>query len=162
MYKSTPIWKSWLPALIWLGLIAIESGNGLSAGNTTRILYPLFHFLTGVDPVRFEEWHYYLRKLGHFVGYFVLSVLLFRAWRATLPLPRLSNWSGHWARIAWFMSTLVACLDEWHQTFLATRGGKLEDVLLDAGAALAAQFAIYGYLKLQELRAGPMVSSRPG
>jgi VanZ family protein len=157
--KSTPIWKTWLPALLWLALIIIQSSNSLSASNTRRILYPLFHFLTGVDPARFAEWHYHLRKLGHFVGYFVLSALLFRAWRASLPLPAFSRWSLHWARIAWFMAALVACLDEWHQSYIISRGGSVGDVLLDAFAAFTAQVLIYGYLKLREPRTVSIVGS---
>ena len=73
--------KEWIAASLWLGLIVVESTNALSAGNTSRILYPIFHFFTGVDPVRFQLWDYYIRKIGHVVGYFGLSVLLFRAWR---------------------------------------------------------------------------------
>jgi len=55
--------KEWTAAILWLGLIAIESTNLLSATNTSRILYPIFHFFTGVDPVRFVLWDYYIRKI---------------------------------------------------------------------------------------------------
>ncbi len=134
--------KEWTAAVLWLGLIAVESTNLLSAANTSRILYPIFHFFTGVDPVRFVLWDYYIRKIGHFVGYFGLSVLLFRAWRATLPFASPSRWSIQWARISFFMTALVASLDEWHQTYLTSRSGSLYDVLLDSFAALAAQILI--------------------
>jgi len=142
--------KAWIAALLWLGLIAGESTNFASAENTGRILYPILHFLTGVSPFRFLVWHFYIRKTGHFVGYFALSFLLFRAWRATLPLPCASPWSIQWARISFFMSALVACLDEWHQTYLPSRTGNLQDVLLDSSGALAAQIVIF--LLLHRLR----------
>jgi VanZ family protein len=135
--------KTWTAAILWLGLIAVESTNYLSAANTSRILYPIFHFFTGVDPVRFEVWDYYIRKIGHFVGYFGLSWLLFRAWRLTLSLPEMPDWSLRWAAIAFVMSAFVAALDEWHQTHLISRTGTLRDVLLDSSAALAAQIAIF-------------------
>ncbi|HKD02812.1 MAG TPA: VanZ family protein, partial [Terriglobales bacterium] len=48
-----------------------------------------------------------------------------------------------WAGIAFFMTALVACLDEWHQTFLPSRTGTLHDVLLDSTAAFAAQLMIF-------------------
>ena len=121
----------------------MESTNLLSATNTSRILYPIFHFFTGVDPVRFVLWDYYIRKIGHFVGYFGLSVLLFRSWRATLPFANPSRWSMQWARISFFMTALVASLDEWHQTYLTSRSGSLHDVLLDSSAALIAQILIF-------------------
>jgi VanZ family protein len=135
--------KEWTAAVLWLGLIAVESTNLLSAANTSRILYPIFHFFTGVDPVRFVLWDYYIRKIGHFVCYFGLSVLLFRAWRATLPFASPSRWSMQWARISFFMAALVASLDEWHQTYLTSRSGSLYDVLLDSSAALMAQIVLF-------------------
>jgi VanZ family protein len=135
--------KEWTAAVLWLGLIAVESTNLLSAANTSRILYPIFHFFTGVDPVRFVLWDYYIRKIGHFVGYFGLSVLLFRAWRATLPFASPSRWSMQWASISFFMTALVASLDEWHQTYLTSRTGSLHDVLLDSSAALIAQIILF-------------------
>jgi VanZ family protein len=135
--------KTWIAAGLWLILIAIESTDSLSASNTSRFLYPLLHFLTGVDPLRFMVWNYYFRKIGHVAGYFGLSLLLFRAWRATIPLANASLWSVQWARIAFFMTALVACLDEWHQTFIPSRTGDLQDVLLDSTAAFAAQVVIF-------------------
>ena len=138
--------KTWIAALLWIGLIAIESTDWLSAAHTSRILYPLLHFLVGLDPVRFEMWHYYIRKLGHFVGYFALSFLLFRAWRATLHLQSASRWALRWAAIAFFMSAMVASLDEWHQTFLPSRTGAIKDVVLDSCAALTAQVLIFVFL----------------
>lgn len=134
-------------------LIAIESTDWLSSAHTSRILYPLFHFLMGLDLARFEIWHHYIRKVGHFVGYFTLSFFLFRAWRATLRLSYSSRWGLRWATIAFFMSVLVASLDEWHQTFLPSRTGALRDVFLDSSAALTAQILIF--LVLTWNRQGP-------
>jgi len=138
--------KTWIAALLWIALIAIESTDWLSAEHTSRILYPILHFLIGLDLVRFQVWHHYIRKAGHFVGYFALSFLLFRAWRATLHLPWAPRWGLRWATIAFFMSVLVASLDEWHQTFIPSRTGALSDVLLDSSAALTAQVLIFLFL----------------
>jgi VanZ family protein len=145
--------KAWIAALLWLGLIVGESTNLGSAANTSRILYPLLHFLMGLDPFRFETWHFYIRKSGHFIGYFMLSWLLFRAWKVTLPFVS-ATWSIQWARIAFFMTALVACLDEWHQTYLPSRTGALHDVVLDSTAAFVAQTVIFlgFYLRDRELR----------
>lgn len=140
------VWKTWLAVILWLILIAIESTDWLSAVNTGRILYPIFHFLTGVDPVRFVVWDYYLRKVGHFVGYFGLSYLLFRAWRVTLPMPASLRWSSYWAGPAFFMTALVATLDEWHQTYIPSRTGLFSDVVLDSTAALIGQIVIFLWL----------------
>jgi VanZ family protein len=125
----------------------IESSNAFSSENTGGMLYPILHFLTGVDPVRFEVWHHYIRKTGHFVGFFTLSWLLFRSWRATLPAIDLRAWTFQWATIAWLMATFVASMDEWHQSFLPSRTGTFHDVVLDSSAALISQIVVWWFLR---------------
>jgi VanZ family protein len=150
--------KAWIAAILWLGLILAESTNYASAENTSRFLYPLLHFLLGVSRAHFPVWQFFIRKTGHFVGYFTLSVLLFRAWRATFPFPG-TNWAIQWARISFFMSALVASLDEWHQTYLPKRTGTVHDVLLDSTAALVAQVLLFAILRSRT--AEPVYSHPP-
>jgi len=144
--------KTWVAAALWMTLIAIESTDTFSAEHTGRLLYPLLHFLMGLDLARFEVVHGYIRKCGHFVGYFALSFFLFRAWRVTLRLPWAPRWALRWATIAFFMSVLVASLDEWHQTFIPSRTGAFSDVVLDSFAALTAQLLIFLFLTLKPRR----------
>ena len=144
---NSTVWKTWLAAILWLGLIAIESTNALSAEKTSDLLYPLFHFLFGLDPVRFLPWHFVIRKTGHVIGYSILSLLFFRAWRATIQVTGGPRWSVLWAGIAFSVTALVASLDEWHQTFLPSRTGTIRDVVLDSAAALVTQVFIYAWLR---------------
>ena len=137
------ILKAWIAAILWLFLIAIESSTLLSAHNTSRVLYPLMHFLFGMDSDHFEVWHFFIRKSGHVVGYAILSILLFRAWRATLPAMNDAEWTPRWATIAILGTALVASLDEWHQSFLPSRTGRRQDVVLDTCAGIAAQILIF-------------------
>ena len=134
--------KAWIAAILWLIVIAIESSSALSAHNTSRILYPVLHFLFGLDQLRFQHWHFYIRKGGHVVGYAILSILLFRAWRATLPVVNDAKWTFRWANIAVLGTAFVASLDEWHQSFLPSRTGRVQDVILDTCAGLGAQILI--------------------
>jgi VanZ family protein len=134
--------KAWVAAGLWLILIAIESSALLSAHNTSRILYPLLHFLFGMDWEHFEVWHFFIRKSGHVVGYAILSTLLFRAWRATLPTMSDVKWTPRWATIAILGTALVASLDEWHQSFIPSRTGRWQDVVLDTCASVGAQLLI--------------------
>ena len=115
--------KAWIAAILWLIVIAIESSSLLSSGNTSRILYPLLHYLFGMDHRHFEHWHVYIRKGGHVFGYGLLSFLLFRAWRETLPDLQHRRWTLRWSVIAVLGTALVASLDEWHQSFLPSRTG---------------------------------------
>lgn len=135
--------KAWIAAILWLVVIAIESTTYLSSHNTSRILYPIFHFLFGMDWVRFEYWHFYMRKGGHVVGYAILSILLFRAWKATWPCGRETHWILRWSAIALLGTAIVASLDEWHQSFIPSRTGRWQDVVLDTCAGLAAQIALF-------------------
>ena len=146
MNQTRPkLWKAWLPAVLWLGVIALESTNLGGADNTSKILYPLLHFLFGLNLFQFEHWHHYIRKCGHFFGYAMLSWLLFRSWRASLPSMR--RWTLRWAAIAFAMTALVASLDEWHQTFLPSRTGRWQDVVLDSIAALTVQVFLWMVLR---------------
>ena len=134
--------KAWIAAILWLIVIAIESTTYLSANNTSRILYPILHFLFGVSQANFEPWHHFIRKSGHVVGYGLLSILLFRAWRETLGTPEHRRWTFRWSTLALLGTALVATLDEWHQSYLPTRTGRWQDVVLDTCAGIAAQLVL--------------------
>ena len=134
--------KAWIAAILWLIVIAIESTKYLSASNTSRVLYPILHFLFGLSWEQFEPWHFLLRKGGHVFGYGLLSILLFRAWRETLPSLHGARWTWRWASIAVFGTALVASLDEWHQSYIPSRTGTVRDVILDTCAGIAAQILL--------------------
>lgn len=134
--------KAWIAAIVWLILIGIESTALLSAANTSRILYPILHYLFHMDWERFDYWHFYIRKGGHVIGYATLSILLFRAWRATFRTLSDPKWTARWATAAVLGTALVASLDEWHQSFIPSRTGRWQDVVLDTSAGIAAQILL--------------------
>lgn len=135
--------KAWIAAILWLIVIAIESSTWLSAQHTGHILYPVLHFLFALNWEQFEHWHFLIRKGGHVFGYGLLSLLLFRAWRETLPLASGARWTFRWANIAVLGTALVASLDEWHQSFLPSRTGSVHDVILDTCAGLGVQILLF-------------------
>jgi VanZ family protein len=135
--------KAWIALILWLIVIAIESTAYLSSQNTSRFLYPLLHFLFGIDYASFEPFHFFLRKAGHVFGYGLLSILFFRAFRETLPAASGARWTFRWANIAVLGTALVASLDEWHQSYIPTRTGTVHDVILDTCAGIVAQLAVF-------------------
>jgi VanZ family protein len=141
------ILKAWIAAILWLIVIAIESSSLGSSANTGRLLYPIFHYLFHMDFGRFEVWHHYLRKGGHVFGYGLLSILLFRAFRETLPSIRHLKWTLNWASLALLGTAFVASLDEWHQSFNPARTGRWQDVVLDTCAGIAAQILIMPWMR---------------
>ncbi len=146
--RPKPDWKQWIPALIWIGVICVESTDMLSAANTGSILFAVLARVVGhVDVMTLVQWNHYLRKLGHVVGYAILSWLLFRAWRATLTSPLARLWAFPWARLAFWMTAAVASLDEFHQSFIPSRTGRWQDVVLDSAAALVMQIVLFVALR---------------
>lgn len=143
------ILKAWIAAILWLIVIAIESTTYLSAHNTSRLLFPILHFIFGVDHLHFETWHFYIRKGGHVFGYGLLSILLFRAWRETMRIPSNPRWAARWAVLAVLGTALVASLDEWHQSFIPSRTGTIHDVFLDTTAGIVAQLLVLLWIKLR-------------
>ena len=140
--------KAWIAAILWLIVIAIESSSLLSSGNTSRVLYPLLHYLFGMDHRHFEHYHFYIRKGGHVFGYGLLSFLLFRAWRETIPSRESRRWALNWAGLAVLGTAVVASLDEWHQSFLPSRTGVWQDVVLDTCAGIAVQLLVFFFYLL--------------
>jgi VanZ family protein len=74
--------------------------------------------------------------------YSVLSVLLFRAVRAPAQ-----GWNIRWAATALFLAAVFAAFDEFHQTFVPSRGPSVWDVLLDTAAAAAVQLILWLWLR---------------
>ena len=135
--------KAWIAAILWLIVICIESTAYLSAHNTSRLIFPVLHYLFGMSWEAFQPWHFLMRKGGHVFGYGLLSILLFRAWRETLPVAGNPFWTFRWANISVLGTALVASLDEWHQSFLPSRTGTVHDVILDTCAGIGAQILLF-------------------
>ena len=135
---SAPIY--WVPVFFGLSVICMESTVTMGAANTGRWLLEICHALWGqTDSPTFETVHFLLRKLGHFTGYGILSVLFYRAWYVTVGLFWKGTRSGlrlEAAGLAVFCTFLVASMDEWHQSFLAGRTSSFHDVMIDTCGAL--------------------------
>jgi VanZ family protein len=151
---SKPARRAWVPALLWLAVIAWESTSLASSEHTAGVLLPILRFFFPQITIEQAEFvNAVARKAGHFIGYAVLSLLMLRAWWSTLMLPRwatrlpslramLRSWSARAATIALMSSALVAALDEWHQAHLPGRTGTIHDVALDTMAAACVQLFV--------------------
>lgn len=88
--------------------------------------------------------HAIIRKCAHLGEYFVFGVLIFRALRA-----RQHGWRFRWACMAILLAALYAASDEFHQSFVPSRGPAVSDVLLDTEGAIAAQLVTWLALRRQ-------------
>lgn len=99
--------KYWLPALLWASIIfALSSIPNLESG-------------LGQD--------FILRKIAHILEYAILTFLLFKAFLSTGNQPRTNKILA----LAMIVAFLYALSDEYHQTFIFGRQGKLGDVGID-------------------------------
>jgi VanZ family protein len=136
----------------------IASSDLLSSGHTAVMLTYVLNLLH-VHVQNVELLNHLLRKLGHFAAYAILGGLFFRAWRATLPdwrqawrtepssgnpvgVLRQKLWTMRWSALAVSCAALAAAFDEWHQSFVPTRGSSVRDVLLDTLGAVFLQLIL--------------------
>ena len=172
--------RNWCMVAVWLGVIRVESTDMASAHNTSFVLYKV---LSVVAPhVRHESvelLNEVLRKSGHFLGYGILGALVFLALRNTNRdrlRPLLSRpwgiylrdwWRGEWVMIGILFTIAAAAYDEIHQTFIPSRKGRWQDVVIDTCGAALVQAGIYFLSKRAmkrrlELQPEPeLASSRP-
>jgi VanZ family protein len=131
-------------------MIAVGSTEQLSAQHTSTALDYLIRFL-GAHVSHLDVLDAVLRKVGHFLVYGTLGLLLFRAWRYSVPaITRLKAirfpqpaWTARWSLLAIAGAVLVAALDEFHQSFVPSRTSSIRDVALDAmGAAFFQLFLL--------------------
>ena len=156
--------RAWWPALVWIGLIAIESTDALSSNNTGDVLYRLISRLfPAVNLHDVLVLNFILRKTGHVMGYGILSLLLLRGWRRTLARARATFGRstvglvtfGRTATLAWLGTALIASMDEWHQSFIPSRTGTPRDVLLDSTAGLVFLLVAYFWLRRNRMAEVP-------
>lgn len=128
------IWV-WLPAVVACMVIFGESTRTMSASHTSSWLRPWFERVFGPVSNRFwGELHHLFRKSGHFLGYGTVCLTFLRGWLLSTADKlnwTLEKWRGRACVAAVGCTTVVASLDEWHQTMLPGRSGLLSDVVLD-------------------------------
>ena len=138
--------SAWLPVLIAICLVAIESTPYFGSDRTSGPLRHIWESLFG--PVSDRAWHIIhvlIRKSGHFTGFGLVGLTWLRAWWMTLP-------HAPFIRVeilAMIGTAIVASADEYHQSFLPNRTSSPRDVLLDCIGALAMMWVAHLILKLR-------------
>lgn len=124
--------KFWLPVLAWMIFIFIGSTDLLSGEHTSRFIGPFLRwFAPDISDATIGSVQLVVRKCGHLTEYAILAVLLYRALRQSgLRTDRI--FVG-----AFLIAALYAALDEFHQSFVASRTASPWDVAIDwLGAAI--------------------------
>jgi VanZ family protein len=132
--------SAWLPVVLGIALIVLESTELFGADHTSSPLRWLYELLFGhVSNARWGIIHHLIRKSGHFLGYGFIGLAWLRAWWMTLLRSRFL----HDAFLALLGTALLASWDEWHQGFLPNRTGSVSDVLLDCCGAITLELIVY-------------------
>ena len=132
--------KYWVPVILWMSFIFWMSSETFSSQNTASILEPVLRFLVPrISPQRIDLVHAFFRKAGHMIEYFILSLLLFRAFRGNSA----SSWNWKWPSLSLVILVLWAVLDEFHQSFVPTRTASAVDVGIDTAGGSLAQLVIF-------------------
>jgi VanZ family protein len=137
--------SAWIPVLVCVAAIALESTKTFGADHTTGPLQRFFEWLLHRHFTQPQWWrlHLTIRKAGHFTGYGILSIAWFRAfwmtWRTAAPFSR-RLWTSH--GLAMLGTLLIALSDEVHQLFLPNRSGSIVDVGIDCLGGLTMQILV--------------------
>jgi VanZ family protein len=124
--------KYWLPVLAWMVFIFIGSTDLLSAEHTSRFIGPFLHwFAPDISEATVSSVQLVVRKCAHLTEYAILAALLLRAFRQHQP--RVARALA----MSFFIASVYAALDEFHQSYVASRTGSPWDVLIDCIGALA-------------------------
>lgn len=157
LYPSTrDLARNWWPVAVWLVVIRLESTDYASSANTFGLLYQISVAIFGrIDPGVLLTLNSIGRKSGHFIGYAILSWLVFLALKYTHRdrlKPVLQRrwiaffrdiWQFDWAVIAVLFSLITASFDEIHQALVPSRTGRWQDVAIDTAGAVGMQLLLY-------------------
>ncbi len=136
------------PLLLWMGFIWFASTGEFSAANTSRIIRPLLLWLfPDIGPAELARVHFMVRKTAHFTEYALLAFLAARALVASSKRVLRKNWF----LIALLLVASYALLDEYHQSFVATRTASIYDSLIDISGGLTA-LLLYALWRLRKVK----------
>jgi VanZ family protein len=126
-------WWRYGPPVVWAILIFIGSGDILSGSNTGGFVLKVLHWLLPhASEATLNAIHFSIRKGGHLTEYAILAGLTARAFQTS---------SLDFLRRGWFWAALgviavYSLSDEFHQSFVPSRGASLHDSMIDCVGGL--------------------------
>lgn len=160
VFRPSSLLARYGPVVLWVGVIFFASTGNLSASNTSRIIRPLLLWLfPDITEASLLQAHFLVRKSAHFTEYAVLALLAARAFLTSSN----DNLRRRWPAAAFALVAACALLDEYHQSFYATRTGTIYDSLIDMTGGATALALLLVWRSYRERRAEknpPRVSAR--
>jgi VanZ family protein len=129
-------------------VISYASTDAFSASHTSVIILPVLHWLFPFASAEtLERAHFFIRKSAHFSEYFIFSLFLMRGMCGNDQ-----GWKLRWAICALAIAAGYSGLDEYHQSFVASRTASPWDSLLDTTGAAAAQIVLWLWVRFHARR----------
>jgi VanZ family protein len=145
-----------LPAILFVGIVAVEGTQRFSIENTADLLAPFwFRHVRNLPYQRYWEFVEAVRKLGHLAGYglitlvFFVTVHAFFRRRADRSGWTVKNHAAGWALV---LTMALGTADEIHQRFVPQRTSTVTDVGFDVCGGYFALMLLFAGLRLRENR----------
>jgi VanZ family protein len=135
------VWR-YGPLVAWMVFMFFASTGALSGENTSRIVRPLLLWLfPDISDEKIALAHFVTRKVAHFLEYGVLAFLAARAFSSSsAPLLR-----RRWFLISLLLVVIYSISDEYHQSFVPSRGASIYDSVIDTLGGLTALLLYYAW-----------------
>lgn len=130
-----------VPLVLWMGLIFAASTDRGSSAHSRPLVASILRrvapsLAARMSPETVDRVDFLLRKAGHVCEYGILGFLALRAFRGGRPGKATPQEIGMSLAVA----IGFAASDEWHQSFVPSRGATPVDVLYDAAGATSGVF----------------------
>lgn len=130
---STRITHYWIPVLVMLMIQYTFSTSAFSSDETSRFIVPLLKvLLRDPTPEQLQFWHHVVRKAAHVTEYCILGLLVYRAFKVDVAK------ALNVGTLTVIFVAVAATLDEFHQSFVLSRGSSVFDVGWDCIGGLIA------------------------
>lgn len=145
--------------LVWMAVVFTLSSDFASAEHTGRIIEPILRWIDpSISPLALARAHFVIRKCAHVTEYAILALLILRGlrnWRGVA----VTHWSWTLAFAALCGSAAYAATDEFHQTFVPSRGPSVHDVGIDAAGAAFGLMLAFGLVLVHRRRRALVAAS---
>jgi VanZ family protein len=130
---STRITHYWIPVLVMLMLQYSFSTDSFSSDETSRFVVPILRaLLRNPTAEQLQFWHHVIRKAAHVTEYCILGLLVYRAFKVDIQK------SSKVGFLTVMFVAAAATFDEFHQSFVLSRGSSVFDVGWDCIGGLIA------------------------
>jgi len=109
------------------------STGAFSSDETSLVVVPLLKFLLrNPTPEQLQFWHHVVRKGAHVTEYLILGMLVYRAIKVDVQKPAMVG------ILTMIFVAVAATMDEFHQSYVPSRGSSIFDVGWDCIGGLIA------------------------